>query len=118
MKTRLIAAVIVVAACAGVTSLPLAGGSGARADVNSPSGVVSITLPPDARQFGAGPGQSLAVSNCTFCHAADYVYTQPPLTQAQWTAEVVKMKVAFGATIPDDVVGPLVAYLVQQNGKQ
>jgi len=79
--------------------------------------IVSIQLPPDAKQFGPGPGQALAQANCTVCHAADYVYMQPPLTKAQWTAEVTKMKTAYGATIPDDAVDPLIAYLVGQNGK-
>jgi hypothetical protein len=51
------------------------------------------------------------------CHAADYVYMQPPLTKSQWTAEVMKMKTAYGAAIPDDAVDPLVTYLVGQNGK-
>ena len=78
---------------------------------------VSIKLPGDAEQFGPGAGQGLALANCTICHAADYVYTQPPLTRDQWRAEVVKMKNAFGAPISDDVIDPLVAYLVTQNGK-
>ena len=78
---------------------------------------VTITLPPDARQFQAGPGQALAQANCTACHAADYVYVQPPLTRNQWSAEVLKMRTAFGAKIPDDAVDPLVAYLLSQNGK-
>jgi len=80
--------------------------------------VVTVQLPPDAKQFGPGPGQALAQANCTVCHAADYVYTQPPLTKNQWNAEVLKMRTAYGAAIPDDAVDPLVAYLVGQNGKQ
>jgi mono/diheme cytochrome c family protein len=101
---------------AALLTLLLAGA--ALADQNASSGAVSITLPPDAKQFAPGPGQALANANCTECHAADYVYMQPPLTKTQWAAEVTKMKAAFGASIPDDAIGPLVDYLVQQNGKQ
>jgi mono/diheme cytochrome c family protein len=78
---------------------------------------VTIVLPPDAQQFRPGPGQALAQANCIACHAADYVYVQPPLTRSQWNAEVLKMRTAYGAKIPDDAVDPLVAYLVSQNGK-
>lgn len=79
---------------------------------------VAITLPPDAMKFGPGQGQALALANCTVCHAADYVYMQPPLNKAQWTAEVLKMKTAYHANIPDETVDPLVAYLLAQNGRQ
>jgi sulfite dehydrogenase (cytochrome) subunit B len=79
---------------------------------------VTITLPPDARSFGPGPGQSIAQANCTVCHAADYVYMQPPMTADQWRAEVMKMQKAYGATIDASVVDALVQYLVAQNGKQ
>lgn len=103
MRTLLIAA--------GLASLAYAG-------VAAAADTVSVTLPRDARQFGPGPGQALATANCTPCHAADYVYMQPPLTKDQWRAEVLKMKNAYGAVIPDDTVDPLVAYLVTQNGKQ
>jgi mono/diheme cytochrome c family protein len=84
----------------------------------SDSTPVSITLPPDAQSFGLGAGQSVAQAKCTICHAADYVYTQPPLTDVQWRAEVVKMKNAFGAPLNDVDVDTLVAYLVRQNGKK
>jgi mono/diheme cytochrome c family protein len=79
---------------------------------------VSITLPPDAQSFGPGAGQSVAQANCTICHAADYVYMQPPLTEVQWRAEVMKMKTAYGAPLNDGDVETLVAYLVGQNGKK
>ena len=82
------------------------------------AGAVTITLPPDARLFGPGPGQSIAEANCTICHAADYVYTQPPLTADQWRAEVTKMQKAYGAPIDASAVDALVQYLVGQNGKR
>ncbi len=84
----------------------------------SASAPVSVTLPPDAQSFGPGAGQSVAQANCTICHAADYVYMQPPLTDVQWRAEVMKMKTAYGAPLNDADVDTLVAYLVGQNGKK
>lgn len=108
---------LVIAACAFAVIAPLvtanlAGASGAD---DAP---VSMTLPPDARSFGPGPGQSVAQANCTICHAADYVYMQPALTDLQWRAEVLKMKTAYGAPVNDSDVDALVAYLVSQNGKK
>lgn len=97
---------------AAVTVATLARASGSN------STPVSITLPADAQSFGPGAGQSVAQANCTICHAADYVYMQPPLTDAQWRAEVMKMKSAYGAPLNDADVDTLVAYLVGQNGKK
>lgn len=80
-------------------------------------GVVTITPPAPTVEFKAGPGVDKVKANCTVCHTADYVYTQPPLTAAQWRAEVTKMKKVFGAPIADEDVDAIVQYLVSQNGK-
>ena len=66
--------------------------------------------------FKDGPGAETARAYCLTCHSAEYVYMQPPLARATWQAEVVKMKAAYGATIPDAAVGEIVDYLVSQNG--
>jgi mono/diheme cytochrome c family protein len=110
LKQTAIACSLAIAALIAIATI--AGASGAN------SSPLSITMPPDARTFGPGAGQSVAQANCTICHAADYVYTQPPLTDVQWRAEVMKMKTAFGAPINDADVETLVAYLVGQNGKK
>ena len=104
-------------ACAIAMLAAVALATFARAS-DSNNAPVSITLPSDARSFGPGPGQSVAQANCTICHAADYIYTQPALTAVQWRAEVLKMKSAYGAPINDDDVDTLVGYLVGQNGKK
>jgi mono/diheme cytochrome c family protein len=78
---------------------------------------VTITLPADNVQFKPGPGADLATANCDTCHSAAYVYTQPPLNRAQWTAEVTKMKKAYGAPIDDGNITPIVDYLLTQNGR-
>ena len=72
---------------------------------------------PPATVFKPGPNAELAQRHCVACHSADYVYMQPPLSRAQWTAEVTKMQKAFAAPIPDADVTPLVDYLMTQNGK-
>jgi hypothetical protein len=77
----------------------------------------SITLPPPNITFKDGPNVGLAQSRCLICHSADYVYIQPPLTRAQWTAEVTKMQKTFGAPITDADIPLLVDYLMSQNGK-
>jgi hypothetical protein len=83
-----------------------------------PKGTVSITLPGDAGfGFKPGPGVEPAQSYCLTCHSSAYVSTQPMLTKPQWTAEVTKMKVVFGAQIPDDQVVPIADYLTNVYGK-
>ncbi|WP_028990190.1 cytochrome c [Thermithiobacillus tepidarius DSM 3134] len=79
--------------------------------------VVSIDLPKDYSHYRSGPHEDLARTYCLMCHAADYVYTQPPLTRTQWEAEVTKMKKAYGCPIPDGQIQALADYLVSQNGK-
>jgi cytochrome c5 len=80
-------------------------------------GVVSIRLPAEQAQFKPGPGVEVVRKNCLVCHSADYVYMQPPLTKAQWSATVAKMKKAMGASIDDGDIDTIVGYLMSQNGK-
>ncbi len=77
----------------------------------------SVTLPPSSITFKPGPNLGLAQANCLVCHNADYIYFQPALTRAQWTAEVKKMRGAYKATIADDDIPKIVDYLMSQNGK-
>ena len=81
------------------------------------SGTVSIARPPVTVPFKPGPGLAVVNANCRTCHSAAYIYMQPRLTRAQWTAEVTKMKGAYGAPIADSDVSAIVIYLVAQNGK-
>lgn len=81
-------------------------------------GAVTISLPAETAQFKPGAGMDFATANCLICHSADYVYMQPPLSEAQWQAVVVKMKKVMGAPLPDADIGPLVKYLMTQNGKK
>jgi mono/diheme cytochrome c family protein len=109
MKRAMIAACVAVALCAGV--------AGAAA-IAPPKGPVSISLPGDAGMaFKPGTGLAAVQANCLTCHSSAYVSTQPVLTRAQWTAEVAKMRAAYGAPIADDQVPVIVEYLTAQYGK-
>ena len=80
---------------------------------------VGITLPPDSSTLRASdlPGYRVAQQKCGICHSADYVSYQPPgMTQAQWTAEMTKMRQAYGAPLDDDDVKILGAYLAAAYG--
>ena len=87
-----------------------------RAQTNFPR-KVSVTLPASSIAFKSGPNLGVAQANCLVCHNADYVYFQPPMTRAQWTAEVNKMRAAYKASIADADVDRIVDYLMSQNGK-
>jgi mono/diheme cytochrome c family protein len=113
-----------------VAMLSLAGGvawwSPARAD--SASGkkdvalrkwaIVRVELPAGDEPFPPGVGADIASSQCLICHSAGMVLTQPPLKKDEWRAEIIKMRSAFGAPIPDDQVDGLSEYLKNINGRQ
>jgi sulfite dehydrogenase (cytochrome) subunit B len=77
---------------------------------------VSVTLPAPLVPFKDGPNVEVARAYCLTCHSAEYVYMQPPLSRATWTAEVTKMRNTYGAAIPDSAIDGIVDYLVSQNG--
>jgi len=102
--------------CAAAAALALL--AGANFATAADNGVVTITLPDDHDSYKDGPHADAAKNYCAICHAPDYLYMQPPLTAAQWKAEVVKMKSVFGCPLPDDQVQNLTDYLMSQNGKK
>jgi len=96
----------------------LGAGVATAGPIAPPKGPVSISLPGDAGMaFKPGPGLAAAQASCLTCHSSAYVSTQPVLSRAQWTAEVVKMRTAYGAPITDDQVPAIVDYLTTQYGK-
>jgi cytochrome c5 len=72
----------------------------------------SIALPEDDSSF-QGAGSDLMNANCTACHSASMVLTQPPLSRAQWTATVDKMRDTYKATIPAKDMPAIVEYLTR-----
>lgn len=58
------------------------------------------------------PGYQLARQKCMMCHSVDYIKFQPPgMSQEQWTAEVAKMKYAYGAMLNAAEIKSIGTYL-------
>jgi cytochrome c553 len=77
-------------------------------------------LPPDNAALADGSNAEVARNNCSACHSADYISTQPrglPDPRAFWQAEVTKMRTAYGAPLADADVPKIVDYLVATYGK-
>jgi sulfite dehydrogenase (cytochrome) subunit B len=103
MKNSLVLAFVLAAAlCAGVL------GTGVIAKP------VSYTLPDETAAFRPGSNLDVVQNNCTACHSADYIQTQPRGAKFKkdfWQAEVTKMIKTYGAPIEDADVGKIVDYL-------
>jgi sulfite dehydrogenase (cytochrome) subunit B len=75
---------------------------------------VSYQLPDETAAFKPGPNLEAAQNNCTGCHSADYIATQPRGAKFKkdfWQAEVTKMIKLYGAPIDDADVPKIVDYL-------
>jgi sulfite dehydrogenase (cytochrome) subunit B len=75
---------------------------------------ISYDLPPETAAFKPGPNLDVVMNNCTGCHSADYIATQPrgsTFKQDFWKAEVNKMIKLYGAPIADADVDKIVEYL-------
>lgn len=80
---------------------------------------VEYQLPPETARLAPGPNEDLAEGYCSVCHSVDYITTQPRnLADPRkfWSAEVTKMRKAYGADIPDADAGKIVEYLVAAYG--
>jgi mono/diheme cytochrome c family protein len=75
---------------------------------------VVYKLPEETAAFKPGPNLELVKNNCSGCHSADYVKTQPQNMKSKkefWQAEVTKMVKVYGAPIDDADVPKIVEYL-------
>jgi len=75
---------------------------------------ISYELPPETAAFKPGPNLDVVENNCTGCHSADYIATQPrgaKFKQDFWKAEVNKMIKVYGAPIADADIAKIVEYL-------
>jgi mono/diheme cytochrome c family protein len=74
---------------------------------------INYTVPDEVAAFKPGPNLEVVQGNCTACHSADYIQTQPPMKNKKdfWQAEVTKMIKVYGAPIDDADVGKIVDYL-------
>jgi mono/diheme cytochrome c family protein len=75
---------------------------------------VAYKLPEETAAFKPGPHLDVVRNNCTGCHSADYISTQPqgPKYKADfWRAEVNKMIKVYGAPIEESDIAAIVDYL-------
>jgi sulfite dehydrogenase (cytochrome) subunit B len=75
---------------------------------------ISYDLPPETAAFKPGPNLDVVMNNCTGCHSADYISTQPrgaKFTADFWRAEVTKMIKVYGAPVAEADVPKIVEYL-------
>ena len=75
---------------------------------------VNYKLPEETAAFKPGPNLEVVQNNCTACHSADYINTQPrgpKFKKDFWQAEVTKMIKVYGAPINDADVPKIVDYL-------
>ncbi len=73
---------------------------------------VTYALPPETAQLRPGPGVEVAQTNCTACHSADYIATQPPgKGKAFWEGEVTKMIKTYKAQITEEDARAIADYL-------
>jgi hypothetical protein len=75
---------------------------------------IGYKLPEETAAFKPGPNLDVVQNNCTGCHSADYIRTQPREVKSRkdfWQAEVTKMIKVYGAPISDADVPRIVEYL-------
>ncbi len=77
------------------------------------AGPINYRTPDEVAAFRPGPNLDTVRNNCTACHSADYISTQPPMKNKKefWQAEVTKMIKVYGAPIDEADVGKIVDYL-------
>src|SRR6195256_949140 len=74
--------------------------------------IAGLNLGSATAAFKPGPNLDVVQNNCTACHSADYISTQPRGHKKDfWQAEVTKMIKIYGAPIDDADVGKIVDYL-------
>ena len=77
---------------------------------------VSYKVPDETAALKPGANLDTVQNNCTACHSADYIKTQPrgeKFRKDFWAAEVTKMIKVYGAPIEDADVGKIVDYLAE-----
>ncbi|WP_407187517.1 cytochrome c [Bradyrhizobium centrosematis] len=74
---------------------------------------VNYKTPDEVATFKPGPDLEVVKGNCSACHSADYIKTQPPMKDKKgfWQAEVTKMIKVYGAPIDNADIGKIVDYL-------
>jgi sulfite dehydrogenase len=96
----------------------IAGMAALLAGLGTQAVALEITLPPETAALKPStlPGYQKALQNCTACHSAQYMQTQPASSHAWWTAEVSKMKHVYGAPIADADMSAIAEYMFATYG--
>jgi cytochrome c5 len=102
MKTLLLTATLLLA-------------SGSIALAAEPLKSVKIDLSNPGPDF-TGEGSDPVNANCTACHSAEMVLTQPPLSRAAWQGEVAKMGKVYKASVDEKDIPAIVEYLGKVRG--
>lgn len=90
----------------------------AKVQVSAPSGYITrIVLPVDDTPIPDGPHRDEFRVACTVCHSPRLVFTQPLLTEKQWTAVVHKMTAKYGAPLSPEAEKRLIQYVHTIHGK-
>ena len=101
MKTLLLAALLASGAIAAIAA--------------EPPKSVTIDLSNPGPYF-TGEGSDPVNANCTACHSAEMVLTQPPLSRAAWQGEVTKMAKVYKASLDEKDIPAIVEYLSKTRG--
>lgn len=101
----------------GILFFALACGRTEAAPAPDPN-VHTVVLPSDEPPLPDGPGKADVDMACHSCHSSRYLTSQPKLSRKAWTAEVDKMRAAYGAPIEDASAPKIVDYLVSANGTE
>ena len=75
---------------------------------------INYAPPEETAAFKPGPNLEVVQNNCSGCHSADYIRTQPQDQKSKkdfWQTEVTKMIKVYGAPIDAADVGKIVDYL-------
>ena len=78
---------------------------------------IDVDLPDQAASYPAGPHMDVMNAHCLTCHSPSMVTNQPRLSADQWTSEVKKMRDTYKASVDDQSVPDIVAYLVSVSAK-
>ncbi|HHZ08199.1 MAG TPA: cytochrome c [Rhizobiales bacterium] len=75
---------------------------------------MTYVLPEETAHFKEAEGVDVVKNNCSACHSADYIATQPAKKGKDfWTAEANKMIKVYGAPIEASDIDAIVGYLAE-----
>jgi mono/diheme cytochrome c family protein len=115
--TSTVAILVMAGGLAWWSSANAGSASGKKDEASRQWAIVSVELPASDENFPPGVGAEIATGQCLICHSAGMVLRQPPLTKEEWRAEIMKMRSAYGAPMPDDQVDRLSEYLKSINAQ-